>query len=447
MKQKKWLKALVVFLGAMSVMGMLSRAAASVNTARVVLQAPQNQLIAHRIRGSGQAEGTGELAVFAKEGLLVEQVLVKEGQMVERGEALLALSEDSLGKAVREQESLLLGLEEKAGDLDSQERIRRRQWERDRAFAAGNLQQTLTGAQVEVDNAQAEVNVARERLERFYQDRQFSDGSLEDEELEKQLCDDLRLKQEMLNQVAAASRQSVIQAQKAEEDAGVPLPLDSTMAQVEREMEAAREELASLEALLEKGGVVEAPEAGVVKSIGLQTGGRTMEEAALLLYQAGTDLCFRISLEKEALPYVTLGEAVKVTDSRGEELKGAVAEALTEEEGETGTWSLTIRVPGDLSVIGQSLTAEITREEGPYESCVPLGALHKANDVSFVYVAEPRDTVLGQELTARRVAVEVEDQNETTAALKSGSLASSQQVIVLSDRELSEGSRIRLAEK
>ena len=43
--------------------------------------------------------------------------------------------------------------------------------------------------------------------------------------------------------------------------------------------------------------------------------------------------------------------------------------------------------------------------------------------------------------------MEVEEKNETTAALKSGVLSKDQQVVVDTDREIQEGSRVRLKEE
>ena len=47
---------------------------------------------------------------------------------------------------------------------------------------------------------------------------------------------------------------------------------------------------------------------------------------------------------------------------------------------------------------------------------------------------------------ARKVEVTVRDKNNSYAALEEGSLSSEQQVIISTDREISEGSPVRLQE-
>ena len=55
-------------------------------------------------------------------------------------------------------------------------------------------------------------------------------------------------------------------------------------------------------------------------------------------------------------------------------------------------------------------------------------------------------TFVGEELVARKVEVTVRDKNNSYAALEEGSLSSEQQVIISTDREVTEGSPVRLQE-
>ena len=76
-----------------------------------------------------------------------------------------------------------------------------------------------------------------------------------------------------------------------------------------------------------------------------------------------------------------------------------------------------------------------------------MTALYEENSKYFVYVIEDADSVLGTVKKVRKISVEVEEKNETTAALKSGVLSKDQQVVVDTDREIQEGSRVRLKEE
>ena len=61
-------------------------------------------------------------------------------------------------------------------------------------------------------------------------------------------------------------------------------------------------------------------------------------------------------------------------------------------------------------------------------------------------VLDTRDSVLGEIQVARKALVTVLEKNETTAALQEGTLSGSQKIITETDREIADGSRVRLQE-
>ncbi len=103
-------------------------------------------------------------------------------------------------------------------------------------------------------------------------------------------------------------------------------------------------------------------------------------------------------------------------------------------------------MPADSLSIGQSGDFSISKDAGPYSCCVPLSALYSEEGRVYVYVTDTENTVLGTVMVARKVEVTVQDKNQTTAALGEGSLSTDQAVIVQADRELKDGSRVRISE-
>lgn len=69
-------------------------------------------------------------------------------------------------------------------------------------------------------------------------------------------------------------------------------------------------------------------------------------------------------------------------------------------------------------VFGSSGEFTIEKESGPYDCCVPLTAIHEENNSTFVYVEDTENSVYGTVFVARKVTVNVQDKNETLAALK-----------------------------
>lgn len=468
MRQKKMIKWFGIFLAVMLAFTILSRAADSVSVAQVQVKTLQNQIVTHKVSGIGKVEGIREQAVFVLENMRVEQVLVQEGKAAKKDETLFVLSMESIQEAVKDKEDEIEELNLKIRDLESQMSVSEQKRNAEQAWARQSYQNSAQSSNVTVDNARLEVQVAQERLNDFYRKREqqayagtasdeegftdgaegFSDGQEEadDEALEQALLDDLRLKQEALNSAIAASNQEMTGAGKTIQDASLPEASDGTLENAERELKNRQEELEKLKTLLAEGGAVKAPADGVVKSLEIATGSLTTSEAAAVLYLTGGNLRMVATISRDDLKYVQAGADVTIEKSIGKEIAGAVVEAIREDETDEDAVILSIQIPEDTLSIGESAEFTISSEAGPFSCCVPLSAIHEENGNAFVYVMDRENTVLGEVLVARRAEVTIKDKNQSLAALENGSLAGDQKVIVDADREITDGSRVRLQE-
>lgn len=272
-------------------------------------------------------------------------------------------------------------------------------------------------------------------------------GSAQDDSAtEKALQDDLRGKQETLNEVIAGRNQTLASASKNISDANAPQVSDSTLENTKRELENTKEDLEKVTLLQDAGGIITAPSDSVLKSLSVQTGDITGQGAAAVLYLLDDDFRMTGSISKENLKYIDTGMDVQITDNNNNDISGATVESITEDEEDSDIRNLSILLPKDSLSIGQTAQFSISKDAGPYDCCVPLTALYEENGQNYVYVTDTENTVLGTVLVARQVLVIVKDKNQTTAALESESISSGQQVIVSANRELKDGCRVRLAE-
>ena len=268
----------------------------------------------------------------------------------------------------------------------------------------------------------------------------------DDSATEKVLQDDLRGKQEALNEVIAGRNQTLASAGKNISDANAPQASDSTLENTKRELENTKEDLEKVTLLQDTGGIITSPSDSVLKSLSVQTGDITGQGAAAVLYLLDDDFRMTGSISKENLKYIDTGMDVQITDNNNNDISGASVESITEDEEDSDIRKLSILLPKDSLSIGQTAHFFISKDAGPYDCCVPLTALYEENGQNYVYVTDTENTVLGTVMVARQVFVTVKDKNQTTAALESGSISSGQQVIVSANRELKDGSRVRLVE-
>lgn len=445
MKRQKLLKWFIMFFVVMVLFTFLSRAADSVNVAKVQTSTIQNKMVSHVVEGTGRVEGTKERAVFAREGMKVAQVLVQEGETVEKGQVLLSLSASSIKEAIESKEAEQGELALKVRDLESQAGVDSANKAKELERAEENYRVAVENGDINMANAQMEVDVAKQKLQNYLNNKGFmSDGS--DSSTEQALRDDVRAKQESQNQVIMNRNQEVLEAKRAIEDAKEEEAADSELETTKNQLETVQKELKTLNKLKERKGRVTAPCDGVVKTIASATGSTTTEEAAVILYMLGGELRMEGTVREEDLEYVQTGGNAVLKGSSGTQVEDAKIQSIKEDETDPNNRIVTVSVPENTLAIGESVEFTITMDAGPYATSIPLTALYEENGTNYVYVVDTENSVLGEVQVARRVDVRVQDKNESVAALVNGAVANTEQVIVSSDRAIEDGSRVRLQE-
>ena len=165
MKREKLLKWFAAFFAAMLVFTFLSKAADSVSVAKVLASAPQNQLISHTVK----IESTKETAVFVQEGIKIAQVHVKAGEAVKKGQPLMTLLESSIQESIDKKKDEIQEASLKISDIQSQENIDAQKRENSSRWAQQDLDTALGNGDINISNAQNELNIAQQRLAEYRQ--------------------------------------------------------------------------------------------------------------------------------------------------------------------------------------------------------------------------------------------------------------------------------------
>ena len=495
MKKIKLIKILAGFFVLMLLFTFLSRAADSVNVAQVETKTAQNQVIAHEVTGTGKVMGTRERAVFTQERQKVEQVYVQEGQNVKKGDALLKFSVKYLKKTIKEKQDAIDVLQGKINDLISAESVNQQKRNNEFSDAQENYNSAVSSGNYSVQAAQNEAAIARQKLQDYYAQRdaaqndvqdkipdeeKFSDSSefddpensgdsgntdrtdgegnkntsgngdnsnAQDNSQEQALIDDIRAKEEAVNEAMLSRRRELQSAEQAIRDTQIGDASDSTLENTQAELETAQKDLETLQKVLARKGKVKAPCDGVIKSLSAVTGSQTGAEAAVVLYESKGTFRFQAEVSKDDLKYIKSGGEVILKGADEKEITGAKVESVKEDSSNENQYILSVQVPEGTLSIGDTAEFTISQDAGPFNACVPLSALYEENGRYYVYVTDTQNTVLGEVLVARKTYVNVKDKNSSTAALENGDLSSDQKIVTSSDREISSGSRIRLLEE
>lgn len=204
-----------------------------------------------------------------------------------------------------------------------------------------------------------------------------------------------------------------------------------------------QQQLAILQKVKASGGKVKAQMSGVVSSVQLTVGEKTMDTAAFLLADTSGGLRFTTQVSREDAVYVDSGDtvALKAGDRTWEDMT-----VLSTETEEDHTVKVTVYVPKKTISLGANVRMELCKTSEEYSVTLPITAIHSEKDKYFVYTMEKADTVLGGAYVAKKTNVTIAEKNGEYAAMKDGDLSSGDAVIVDSDAILSAGENVRLQE-
>lgn len=282
-----------------------------------------------------------------------------------------------------------------------------------------------------------------------YQREKASGMQTSVEEMKAQIQEEIETKQQAYEDAVTAANDSLRSAGRAIEDANAPQGTDSTgeIDAITREQEELV--LEKLETLLEAEGKVTAPIDATITKINLMTGEKTPDGTAMLLSDTAAGNKLVVQVDESQEKYIAKGDdaRIKANSKKAETLEGLTVDSVRTNEENTSLLDVTVQLPENSLEAGTSATLESTRISETYDCCIPIQALYEDNGKYYVLVLSESSTVLGTELTAARLDVNVLDKNETSAALQPGALSSDQRVIVSSDKSISAGSRVRLIEE
>ena len=462
------------FLAVMLVFTILSRAASGASMARVETVRISTGTIDHRVSASGRVEAGKEVAVYTEGAQRVEEIFVREGQMVEKGEVLFQISlselEEQITAARQDMEKMRL---QNQDILNS-----RNQEQQDQATARNRAAEDYDAAVLKGEQSIAEAKSAweaaegalREFLESSADERLYSqeqeisgEGSLsgqtDDSAGGEESGAEWEVRKSELEQAAADAKQAydeavssndqnILAAKRALEDSSKGLTLDSTLEQNEITRQQEELKLNKLIELKAAEGKIQAPVRGTVTEIMITTGDFTSDQTAIRMADASGESCLTVSVDRTEGEFISAGSSVEIKASgKAEKICDYTVTDIVENKEDKTLLDIRIHLPGGVLEAGTFAEAEIVRKPENYAATLPVETLHEESGGYYVLVLEEEQGVLGTELAVRRFDVEVLDKNGTAAALKEGGLSGEQEVVSSSNRMLQEGDRVRKKEK
>lgn len=361
--------------------------------------------------------------------------------------------DSAVRKAEREVEDKQKKLDRLEEQGASDEELERAELELERA--GEDLEDIQEEEDLKVEEARAKMYAAEED----YEDVDYGERESQ-EDLRREYEDALEAEDEKLKEAGRKVQdleESLYQAMEKVENARVSDAGTAAGEAAAREMSVLKQESMKLdmeeiqkkqrkiEEFIDSKGQIKAPVDGVVVDTGLQAGDRIQDGRQLRLAVGGLEMKAQIDRETAGAGLLKKGSMMQV------KLAGQSKNVETEVEdlnhlAEDGKIQVTAGMPEGQGRLGDLVSFTANIESGIYPCVIPIEALREDNEGYYCLAAEPEKTILGEELKAVRIQVDVLEKSSSAAAV-SGPVTKEMKLITESGKPVSEGDRVRVVEE
>lgn len=389
---------------------MLSRAADSMTIPRIKVDTPKSKTIVDEVKAKGVVAKNREEKISVVEGLKINYVNISVGSSIKVGDTLVELDKDDLQAKVDE---IKKNIEQEQKTLSR---------------ATEDYNKAINTKKKAVQTALNEMNTAKQALDNY--------NNLSEEEkdsmMEESLKADYESKKELYNSAVADSNDTV------DLDRSLQDTKDSL------KIEEYNKELAKLQPLLDASGKIVSEKEGIVTSVVAENGGVTTDTIASIADE-NEGYKFVGEIDKSNRTLVKQGQTVALNLGSSGIIENLTIDSISKNDDNPDTLKVTVVLPVGIGEIDESGEIIVSSKSKKYGTCVPLAALRQGDgDSYYILVVTEKETVLGEELTAKKVDVKVEKRDGEYAAVSDGSLGRNDKIIIDSNKTVEDGDRVRL---
>lgn len=488
--KKKVVCYFAVFLVFMLVCTGVSRGIYAYQMPQVETGRAEEKTIEHKIEAEGVLVAVSQKAVTTEEGLLVSEVCVTAGKKVKKGSVLFQVECASL-KEKADQISGEIDVEyRRLEDLKNADKKQKKSAGISQKRAAQDVKSTVLKQKENLENAKEEyqeacgklkeypsfeayLNEAREQSTEFQTLKAAAEkpkATQEEKEAFSVFClpfeaqtkkewqegrtpleNEVKEKRKAVASVREQGKKAVKAAKKQakreiedminsqEENGGAVAEEKNVIREKEKQLQ-------KYERLLKEKGKVRSEKAGIIQKINISAGDVTPEGAVMIITDAKEGWNFQAEISKEERSYISEGDSVTLLFREGN-IKISDVSITGIKQKSDGSFMLAAFCKNRNLVPGESGVMQLNADSGVEDCCIPLSGLYAAGGENYVLLLTERESFLGKEYRVERRKVLVKDKNEEYAALEGNILGEEDKIVVLCDREVLPGDRVRILEE
>lgn len=442
--RNKVLKSIGIFLIVAVLCTIISRGLYVASIADVTLKEPNARVLNHDIETSGMIEQKRKIVVLTEADQIVTDIYVKEGQKVKSGDPLFSIDLDYLKQQIDVMKNERKQLGYQIEDAKNQEEDKKKQDNLNRGQAKDNYDYLVDKWETQIAKDAEAVESAKEAYENSLK-QETEDGSetqqllAEWEEAQAQYEADIIQRDGELFEAGQTVESSQLTGENSTSEEQLKLQRE----QIDMKME-------GLNLLASQEGKVLSDTEGAVSEILVHTGEATPATASILLSDLSSGIQTTVTLNADEAKHITeqsqatmrgtgsSGEGVVLTDVKIQSIKEK------KDAENDSAFEVVLESAEPLFEEGANVSVEIKNPSKEYEICIPLEALHTDGvDKYAVYITEEQDTLIGKELTVRKVPVKILDKDAEFAAIENDTLSNQQKIIVSCEKAIEEGMTVK----
>lgn len=378
--------------------------------------------------------------------LTEEELWLQQEQDWEAARQNLDAAENARDRELRAARRNIEDLEEQLAGAEDEETVRK--LERNLKRAKEDMEDLRISWEDQIDSVRFQLDFADSQEDRIRSGQTSAQEARQEaydaavkrqEEIMKAAEDNLTALKKTVEraqwQVSAAQKEDSAAAMSREQKKRLS---DLTVRGLENTRKAKAEELARLEELMANGGQVRAEKDGVAVDVEVAAGRTAAGEELVTVAVGGSR--FEGAFEKEEQK-LSRGDTVSIAIPGTPRTKEAVIDAMNLLGDGDGIFQADL---GDLELDPGTVTSYSCRKQSDmFAKVIPLEGLRKDMKGYYCLVVRSRSSILGEELRAERVEVQVLYRGSREAAIE-GAVLEEDRIIVRENQTIGEGDRVRV---
>jgi HlyD family secretion protein len=408
-KKKTIARIVAIFTGIMILLTFFSNTINNFSLPRVQLENPISGSLIKEVTGEGVVEAVKELSIYASQGRRVEEVKVKAGDKVSKGQVIAILEKK---------------------DLEEQLKVETIKYEKLKLTLEGLTDTGMEKYNRPVEAAAENVQEAQKNLDSVT--GLYDENAVSGDELEK-------------------ARKTLENAQKdyivQKEDGAAGLAeLKRSIKSTGYDIELQKITVDKLQSELSTGSILEAPMDGIVTGLNYEEGSLVNNTVPVYtVADISSGFRFRASVDEKSSEYLKIGDPVQVSlgSSSAKVISGKISDITVNMENPGEISDLVVDLPAEGLSNGERGEIYADKKTKAYAILVSNSAVCTDNNGNFVWVVKEKKGPLGNEFYVQKAAIKKEDSDDFKTAVLQG-LDPDDKIIVKYSKSISEGSRVMI---